>query len=104
MVGDANWLASVGAAIQDSPMQQGIYLLSTIGGSTMGQVESFLQRPKSYNNIDGVGELGIGCMLLGFALLQWLQVSSPPNAIWHKVYVVVPFILLMASIIDQGSK
>src|ERR1019366_6838516 len=70
----------------------------------MDQIESLLQRPKLYNNIDGVGELGMGFMLLGFALLMWLQVHSPGSAIWHKVYVVLPLILLLGSIIDQGSK
>ena len=70
----------------------------------MDKIESLLQRPKLYNNIDGVGELGMGFMLLGFALLQWLQANSPRNSMWHKVYVVLPLILLMAAIIDWGSK
>jgi hypothetical protein len=70
----------------------------------MDQIESILQRPKLYNNVDGVGELGMGVMLFGFALLMWLQVHSPGSAIWHKVYVVLPLILLIGSIIDQGSK
>ena len=70
----------------------------------MDQIESLLQRPKFYNNIDGVGELGIGFMFLGFALLTWLQAHSPGGSLWHKVYVVLPLIFLMASIVDQGSK
>jgi hypothetical protein len=70
----------------------------------MDQVERLMERPKLYNNIDGVGELGMGFMCLGFALLTWLQAQSPRGAIWHKVYVVLPLMLLMASIIDYGSK
>jgi hypothetical protein len=70
----------------------------------MEQIESLLQRPKFYNNIDGVGELGMGFMMFGFALLSWLQAHSPAGSLWHKVYVVLPLILLMVSIIDYGSK
>jgi hypothetical protein len=73
-------------------------------GWDMDKIESLLQRPKFYNNVDGVGELGVGVMLLSFGLLQWLQANSPHNAIWHKFYVALPLILLMASIIDWGSK
>src|ERR1039458_5947774 len=76
----------------------------TIRGTNMDQVERVMERPKLYNNIDGVGELGMGFMCLGFALLTWLQAQSPRGAIWHKVYVVLPLMLLMASIIDYGSK
>jgi hypothetical protein len=70
----------------------------------MDQIESILQRPKLYNNIDGVGELGMGFMMLGFALLTWLQAHSPGGSVWHRVYIVLPFILLMGTIIDRGSK
>jgi hypothetical protein len=41
----------------------------------MNQIESFLERPKLYYNIDGVGELGIGFMCLGWSLLGWLQLQ-----------------------------
>lgn len=70
----------------------------------MERIESLLERPKFYNNIDGVGELGMGCMILGFALLTWMQARSPGGSLWHKVYVVLPLILVLVSIIDQGSK
>ena len=70
----------------------------------MGQIERLLERPKLYNNVDGVGELGMGAMLLGFGLLTWLQVRSPASALWHKAYVVVPLILLGALGIDRGMK
>ena len=70
----------------------------------MDQIESLLQRPKLYNNIDGVGELGIGCMILGCALLMWLQAHAPAGSLWHKLYVVLPLIFLIVSLIDRGSK
>jgi len=70
----------------------------------MERIESLLERPKFYNNIDGVGEFGIGCMILGYTLLTWLQARSASGAIWHKVYIVLPLIFVMVSIIDRGSK
>ena len=74
------------------------------GRQNMDRIESLLQRPKSYNNIDGVGELSVGFMMLGFAALIWLQDHSSSAAPWHKVYVVLPLILLMASAIEYVSK
>jgi hypothetical protein len=73
-------------------------------GTDMDQIESILQRPKLYNNIDGVGELGLGLMLLGFALLSWLQARSPAGAIWHRMDVFVVWVGLMLLGIQYGSK
>ena len=70
----------------------------------MDQIESLLDRPKFYYNIDGVGELGIGVMLLGCALLQWLQIHSPKGSIWNSWVALFLWIGLMLSIIDHGSK
>jgi hypothetical protein len=70
----------------------------------MDQVESMLKRPKLYDNIDGTGELGLGVMLMGFALLIWLQLHSPVGAIWHSVYVVLIWAPLMGAIIHYGTK
>lgn len=46
----------------------------------MDQVGSFVDRPRMYNNIDGLVELGGGVMCLGVAL----GLSLPANSIWHK--------------------
>jgi hypothetical protein len=54
------------------------------GVTNMDQVGSILERPKRYYNIDGVGELGGGFMMLGLGLLLWLQVHSPSGAIWQQ--------------------
>jgi hypothetical protein len=70
----------------------------------MDQVERLMQRPLLYNNIDGVGELGIGFMLLGFALLTWLQARSPAGAIWHRMDVFLVWVGLMLLGIHYGSK
>jgi hypothetical protein len=61
----------------------------------MDQVERLMQRPLLYNNIDGVGELGLGCMFLGSALLQWLPIR---DIWWHRYGSFVGFLLLITAI------
>jgi hypothetical protein len=70
----------------------------------MDQVASILERPKLYNNIDGVGELGGGFMCLGWALLLWLQVHSPRDAVWHQMYAFVIYVGVMCSILHYGTR
>jgi len=59
------------------------------------QVERMMQRPLLYNNIDGVGELGLGFMFLGSALLQWLPIHA---SWWHRYGSFVDFLLLITAI------
>jgi hypothetical protein len=70
----------------------------------MSDIGSLLNRPKLYYNIDGVGELGMAFFCLGTALLVWLQVHTPQNALWHRMYVVLPYVVLMLMAIRCGSK
>ena len=58
------------------------------------QIGSMLERPKIYNNIDGVGELGGGVMCLGFAFILWLMMHWPADSIWHQISLFA-FIRLM---------
>lgn len=69
----------------------------------MDQVERLMQRPKLYYNIDGVGELGMGFMLLCFALLQWISNLSPAGSFWHRYGSFVWFMVLYA-VIHYGIK
>lgn len=69
----------------------------------MDQIESVLQRPLLYNNVDGVGEFGFGVFCLGCGLLDWLQASHPANSIWHGWVGMMWFWLLIAAI-HYGSK
>jgi hypothetical protein len=70
----------------------------------MDQVESLLKRPMRYHNIDGMGELGIGFMSLGYGLLLWLQCHSPKDAVWHQMYAFVIYVGIMIAIIHYGTK
>ena len=69
----------------------------------MDQVESLLKRPRAYWNIDGTGELGVGFMCLGYVLLLWLQLHTPKDAVWHRMYVLMICIGLMVAIIGYGT-
>jgi len=66
----------------------------------MDQVERMMQRPKLYYNIDGVGELGLGVMFLGSALLQWLPIHA---SWWHRYGSFLSFLLLI-TVIHHASK
>src|ERR1035437_5315900 len=103
MVGDANWLALMGARIRIRQCTKG-FATCRRGGSTMGQVENLLDRPMLYNNIDGVGELGLGFMFVAFATLMWLQAHSAPDAIWHRVYTLLVLMGIVLPVIHYGSK
>ena len=70
----------------------------------MNHVESFLERPRLYYNIDGVGELGLGFFALSCSLLGWLQVLTPKDAIWHQMYVFVLYFAIVFLIVHYGSK
>ncbi|HXP61103.1 MAG TPA: hypothetical protein VN829_11460, partial [Dongiaceae bacterium] len=68
----------------------------------MNQVRNIMDRPRLYYNIDGLGEVNIGVMFLGFALLLWLLVHSPANSLWHQVAWLV--FLGLALIMHYGTK
>ncbi len=70
----------------------------------MDQLASLRNRPIAYYNIDGVGELGIGFMCLGYALLQWLQISTPPHSVWNRIYTLFIYVGVMVAVIHYGSK
>jgi hypothetical protein len=69
----------------------------------MDQVERLMERPLLYNNIDGMGELGLGVFGLGCGLLDWLQIRNPANHIWHRWMGMLWFWLIIA-VIHFGTK
>lgn len=70
----------------------------------MDDVSKLLSRPQLYYNIDGVGELGIGLMVLSYSLLGWMMLHSPETAVWHKMYALFIFVGVISFIIHYGSK
>ncbi len=70
----------------------------------MEQIESLLNRPKAYYNIDGVGELAISFMCLGCGLLMWLQAHAPKDSVWHGMPVFIIYFGTMSLILHYGPK
>lgn len=61
-------------------------------------------RPLAYNNIDGVGELGMGFMMLSWSLLAWFLAHSPKGSAWHSMPVFILYLGGMLLTIHYGSK
>src|SRR5579863_8541537 len=70
----------------------------------MDDIKSLLNRPKNYNNIDGVGELEGGFMLLSFGFLQWMQVRSPEHSAWHSMWLFGLYFGSVIAILHYGTK
>jgi len=70
----------------------------------MQPIQALLSRPRVYNNIDGVGEISMGFMLLGFLLVFWMQIHSTLHSFWIRSYGFLPFILLMSLALHFGRK
>jgi len=47
-------------------------------------LQDFMERPKQYENIDGTSEMGMGVMMLSFALVGFLSAILPEGALWRK--------------------
>lgn len=69
----------------------------------MDQVADLLKRPKCYYSIDGVGELGMGFMMLGFGLIMWVQAHAPKGSAWHG-YAAFIYMAAVCSILHYGTK
>ena len=61
------------------------------------------KRPKAYYNIDGVGELGMGFMMLCGALISWIQSITASHSLWHQMAFWIGFPAMLATI-HYGSK
>ena len=70
----------------------------------MDEIAGLLDRSKAYYNIDGVGELGIGVMCFGFALIGWMQVRSPEASVWNRPYTLLVWMGALSLLIHYGSK
>ena len=70
----------------------------------MDQLKSLLRRPKFYNNIDGVGELGGGIVSLGFAIILWISIGMPVDSTWNRMDLSIACYLLIFFAIDYGNK
>jgi hypothetical protein len=72
--------------------------------TTQGQIQAYLEQPRRYFNIDGLGELGCGIMMLGFGLISWLQATTPQTAVWHRMWFLLVYMAVILTVIDRGTK
>jgi hypothetical protein len=50
---------------------------------TRDELQHTMMQHKRYDNIDGTGEMFMGLMMLGFALLGYLQTVLPEHSMWR---------------------
>jgi hypothetical protein len=69
------------------------------------QVDDYVKRPMRYQNIDGLGELGIGIIWTGLTLLELLKETAPSGSIWHgkTTFVVCAAALLFVVLYGQKA-
>jgi hypothetical protein len=70
----------------------------------MDQIEKLMQRPKFYDNVDGVGELGGSFGFLGLALFLWPQVGLPEDSIWNRMDVFFVYLGVLSLVSHYGTK
>lgn len=78
-------------------------------GSMKDEVSNYLARPKRYDNIDGTGEMFMGLMMLGFALMGYLERVIPHDSFWtqHEVffmYAVLAVVFALGFALQQVIK
>ena len=61
-------------------------------------------RAMAYNNIDGIGELGVGFFLGGIAAMEWVHFRAPAGSFWDKGFPAVGAFIVIVSIVHYGSK
>lgn len=70
----------------------------------MQQVQTLLNRPRFYYNIDGVGEISIGLMLLCFLFFMWMQIHSPMQSFWNRPYALLLYVTPICLAFHFGLK
>jgi hypothetical protein len=66
------------------------------------QLDDYVRRPMHYENIDGIGQLGIGILWMGIAALEALETTVPEGSIWHRRGPVVICLLAFGAIVLFG--
>jgi MFS family permease len=67
------------------------------------ELQNFMEQPKRYDNIDGTGEMFMGLMLLGFALLGYLQTALHQHSMWRYGFFMLLFMFgIMIPVMGLG--
>jgi hypothetical protein len=68
------------------------------------QIDDYVKRPVRYQNIDGLGELSAGILLMLLPLLAFLQETAAPGSIWHYNATFLVCIATLGFIVLYGPK
>jgi hypothetical protein len=72
--------------------------------TTEESIRQYQRRPQEYFNIDGMGEVSIGIMLMGFTLIGWIQRTSPKDSFWNGPWGFLVSIMVLIAVIDRVPK
>jgi len=72
--------------------------------TTEEQIRCYLQQPRRYFNIDGLGEIGFGVMMLSYSMFAWLAASGPDDSLWNRGWFWLVYLALTLTVIDRGTK
>jgi hypothetical protein len=62
----------------------------------MEPIQEYVNRPKRYANIDGLGEVNVGFIVLAFLLCWWwLAMVTPKDSMWQLVWLFLPILLMV---------
>ena len=59
------------------------------------EIQNYLDRPKRYHNIDGTGEMFMGLMMLGYALIGHLEAIMPKESFWQQHSLLFIYAVLL---------
>ena len=63
------------------------------------RIADYLKRPLRYNIIDGIGEMGLGVVLLGLSIINNLAANIGPNAGWHSKIMPIGFMAVLLVVV-----
>jgi hypothetical protein len=69
----------------------------------MEPIQEYVNRPKRYFNIDGLGELSVGLIMLAFPVCDWLGMTTPKGSVRALVLGLLPFVLWLF-LIPRGAE
>ena len=66
--------------------------------------EDLRNRPMAYFNIDGVGELSMGFMMLAMATFGWLLAHAPAGSAWHSMPVFIVYMAVLLAVLHYAPR
>ena len=65
-------------------------------------IDEYARRPFRYQNIDGIGQLGVGLLWIGMGAMQALQATASDGSIWHRRGIHLTAVVAFGLIVLYG--